>query len=65
MRVELTAIKAAINVAMSHEIDQDESVPMELIETMAELHSRIDRLEEAEARPPDPEVHESAVAGEI
>lgn len=48
MRVELSAIKAAIEVAMSHDIELDESVPEELVETIAELHSRIDRLEREE-----------------
>ncbi|MBU1080875.1 MAG: hypothetical protein KKB59_10345 [Spirochaetes bacterium] len=45
MRVELTAIKAAIEVAIMHEIDMDADVPNELLNDMAALHSRIDKLE--------------------
>ena len=48
MRVELIAIKAAIEVAMSHDIELDADVPEELVDHMAALHSGIDRLENPE-----------------
>ncbi len=48
MRVELTAIKAAIEVAMSHDIELDDDVPEELLGHMAALHSGIVSLEAAD-----------------
>jgi len=48
MREDLKAIKTAIEAAMANDIDADETIPEELIESIASLHSGLDRLENPE-----------------
>lgn len=45
MRIELVAIKAALEVAMSNEIDEDEAVPPAVIDGIAALHTALEQHE--------------------
>jgi len=46
MRIELESIKCAIELAMTNEVDFDETLPAEIIEKLADLHSALVKLEE-------------------
>lgn len=41
MRIELTAVKATIEVAMYNEVDQDVTVPLGVVNALATLHAAL------------------------
>jgi hypothetical protein len=45
MRNDLKKIKIALEAAMANEIDQDPSIPQELLNDLAKVHAGIKQLE--------------------